>query len=184
MREDREATAKLTSITAVAGPHTSAQTSAPSAKLLHLRSQSNHHQLGYILSGLALFKAGHLCAAGYRWRCSLHTESFFLTFPLEKRHDGFHSLDVSSAHWHRPVHSRLPSFKCICSLHSWVGNGSLTQPWWALSNYNFLQIQAQLNGHIVNKRLTSGLVRQQHCGKCCVTCSGQRSALFLNGHQE
>lgn len=61
----------------------------------------------------------------------------FLTFPLEKRHDGFHTLDVSSAHWHRPVSSRVPSFKCICSLHSWRENGLLSQPRWVLSNYNF-----------------------------------------------
>lgn len=103
----------------------------------------------------------------------------FLTFPLEKRHDGFQTLDVSSAHWHHPVDSRVPSFKCICSVHSWGGNGMISQPRWVLSNYNFLQIHTQLRGHIVNKRLTSGLVRQQHCGKWCVTSSGQKMAVIL-----
>lgn len=38
----------------------------------------------------------------------------FLTFPLEKRHDGFDTLDVRSAHWHHPVDPRLSSFKCMC----------------------------------------------------------------------
>lgn len=100
-----------------------------------------------------------LSAASCRWRCSLQ-EGSFLTFPLEKRHDGFDTLDVSSAHWQRPVDPRVPSFKCIRPAHSWGGNGLFTQHRRLLSKQNFPQIQTQFRGHIVNKRLTSGLVRQ------------------------
>lgn len=42
----------------------------------------------------------------------------------------------------------------------------------------FCKSETQFGSHIVNKRLTSGLVRQQHCGKWCTACVGQQRALF------
>lgn len=48
---------------------------------------------------------------------------------------------------------------------------SLRSPQRVLSNPKFLQIQAQCRGHIVNKRPTSGLVPQWHCGNSCVSSS-------------
>lgn len=56
------------------------------------------------------------------------TVSLYLTFPLKKRHDGSGALDVSSAHWHRPADSQLPSFKDICLLHVQGENGLKSKP--------------------------------------------------------
>lgn len=106
------------------------------------------------------------------------SSSLLLTFPLEKRHDGLHALDVSSAHCRRPVDSRLPSFKRICSGHSRGGKRRFCSPPSALSNRQFTQIQTQPGRHIVNKRPTSGLVRQKNYGKICITCFAHQRSLF------
>lgn len=166
-----EATAKLAMLTAVTSGSRKTDSRRHHAVLGQFACGSSLEHISYILSGTTL------CSDGLSLRlATVDVAAFrgsFLTFPLEKRHDGFHTLNVSSAHWHHPVDSRVPSFKCICSVHSRGENGLLSQPRWVLSNYDFLQILAQFRGHIVNKRLTSGLVRQQHCGKWCVTFSGQ-----------
>lgn len=94
----------------------------------------------------------------------------FLTFPLEKRHDGSETLKAFSAHWHHPVDSRLSSFKCICTVHSCGQNLLLTLYRRVLSNGNLLRIQVQVRGHIVNKRLTSGLLGRSIVGNSVTRC--------------
>lgn len=61
-----------------------------------------------------------------------------------------------------------------------AGNEALCSPPSVLSNWKFTQIQTQSDRHIVNKRPTSGLVRQKNYGKLCVTRFARQRALFAD----
>lgn len=126
-----------------------------------------------MLQQLGISRQGLLCSA----LCLRHPSvdvatrrGSFLTFPLEKRHDGSETLNAFSAHWHHPVDSRLSSFKCICTVHSSGQNLLLTRHRRVLSNGNLLGTQIQVRGHIVNKRLTSGLLARSIVGNSVARC--------------